>query len=637
MTEWLYIAKEMMSDPFEPEPPQQADNRLLGISELEHLLRTGLFQRMPFNLAVIDRDFHVLVANGNFEDYFGNWRGRHCYEVYKNSAHPCEHCMARATFEDGRVRVSDEIGVDRHGRACHYVVHLAPLQNESGRIDYLIEMTTDLTETRSWQREYDLLFERVPCAAFVIDRSFRVIRGNDKFCQTFGEPQGRYCYEVCKRRKSPCKKCIATQTFEDGGEYSSSEVGVHQDGSPAYYVVNSSPLSRGREGVAHVIQMITDITPIHELERELRRTHDFYEALVRNSPSGIVAVDPEGNPEIFNPKARVLSGWSEEQLPTAAHLRRILPEEFYRPEVSREEAVAFPEISLSSGQGQQIPITLIAFDLKSEGRGLGRAAFIRDLREVKRLEQEKLDAERLAAVGQTVAGLAHTIKNLLMGLEGGMYMVDSGLSRSDAKRISAGWEMLQRNFGKTTALVKDFLAFAKGRVPELSPTDPKLLARDIVNLYVDAARLQGVELSLEVGPEVGLVPLDAQGMETCITNLLSNGIDAAAMRPEKGGKVVLRTRDEADDLIFEVVDNGGGMEWEVKGKVFTTFFTTKGGKGTGLGLLTTRKIVQEHGGRIDVESTPGVGSTFRIRLPRERLQSLAQVAPATPPTDRVLS
>jgi PAS domain S-box-containing protein len=629
----------MASKSFQPEVPNlQADMRLAGDAELERLLGSALFQQVPFNLAVIDRDFHVLAANNNFEEYFGNWRNHCCYEVHKRSAHPCAHCQAKATFEDGRVRVSDETGVDRHGRTCHYVVHLAPLRGASGRIDYLIEMTTDLTETRSWQREFDVLFERVPCAAFVIDREFRVVRGNEKFRQTFGEPQGKCCFEVCKRRKVACRKCIATQTFADGGEHTSHEVGTHRDGSPAYYVVNSSPLSRGQEGVVHVIQMITDITPIHELERELRRMHDFYEALVRNSPSGIVAVDSEGNPEIFNAAARTLLDWSAGQLPTAARLRQMLPEQFYGAEVSGQEALTIPEVSLQSAQRQPVPITLVAFDLKSGRRELGRAAFMRDLREYKRLEQDKLDAERLAAVGQTVAGLAHTIKNLLMGLEGGMYIMDSGLSRSDAKRITTGWQMLQRNFEKTTVLVKDFLAFAKGRIPELLPTDPNALARDIVNLYVDAAHLQGVELSLEASAELQPAPLDAQGIETCLTNLLSNGIDAAAMRLEKGGQVVLRTRDEGGDLIFEVTDNGGGMDWDVKGKVFTTFFTTKGGKGTGLGLLTTRKIVQEHGGRIDVESTPGVGSTFRIRLPRERLQTLAQAAPAaSAATDRVLS
>ena len=592
--------------------------------ELDRLLGCNLFQQMPFNVAVIDRDFQIRSANANFEEYFGNWRNRRCYEVYKRASRPCEHCQAKATFEDGRVRVSDEIGVDRHGRTCHYVVHLAPVHGPDGQVEYLIEMTTDLTETRSWQREYDLLFERVPCAAFVVGRDFRVIRANEKFRQMFGEAEGKECYQVCKRRQSPCRKCTAAMTFADGEEHTASEVGVHKDGSPAYYVATSSPLSR-EEGVLHVIEMITDVTEVYGLKRELKRTHDIYEALVRNSPAGIVAVDAAGEPLFVNPSARGLLGWTAGQLPTSTRLRQMLPPEFFGPELEQQDPLILPDVFLHSAQ-QAVPIHLTAFQLKSGHRQLGRAAFLRDLRQLKQLEQEKLDAERLAAVGQTVAGLAHTIKNLLMGLEGGMYMVDSGLSRGDANRITTGWQMLQRNFEKTTTLVKDFLAFAKGRVPELRPTDPNALARDIVNLYVDAARLQGVALSLEAGADVALAPLDPHGIETCLTNLLSNGIDAAALRPANDGWVVLRTREKDGELVFEVADNGGGMDWEVQAKVFTTFFTTKGGKGTGLGLLTTRKIVAEHGGRIEVETSPGAGSTFRIRLPRARLEAIAQQA-----------
>jgi histidine kinase len=590
---------------------------------LSDLLARGMFQYVPFNVAVIDREFHVVAANENFEEYFGDWHGRKCFEVYKGSAQRCERCQAEATFEDGRVRVSDETGVDRHGRSCHYVVHLAPLTDSAGRVKYVIEMTTDLTETRRWQREYDLFFERVPCYVSIIDRNFRVIRANEKFRETFGDAQGRFCYEACKRRKTPCSNCPAELTFKDGTEHVSNQTGVHQDGSPAHYVVTTSPLSRGRGGIAHVIEMATDITQVRHLEGALKEAHDFYKSLIHNSATGILAVDPRGGAKILNPAARSLLAWKAKQLPAGNRLRQMLPEEFFLPAADTPWSMNFPELSLNTAEGEDVPVRFNAVELQSLGKVLGRAAFMQDLREIKQLEQEKLEAERLAAVGQTVAGLAHTIKNLLMGLEGGMYMVDTGLRRGDAGRIAEGWDVLQRNFQKTTTLVKDFLSFAKGRLPELRPTDPNNLASGVVDLYREAARQQGVELVLEADPELREALLDPDGMETCLTNLISNGIDAAVMRDEPGGKVILRTREEDGELIFEVVDNGCGMDWEVKQKVFTTFFTTKGGKGTGLGLLTTRKIVQEHGGRIEVESVNGQGATFSIRLPRKRLEALA--------------
>ncbi len=595
-------------------------------NELDSLLARGLFDLVPFDIAVIDRDFQVVAANSSFESYFGPWRGRRCYEAYKNAAQRCAHCQAQATFEDGRVRVSDETGIDRLGRTCHYVAHLAPLKDDEGRVRYVIEMTTDLTETKRWQREYDLLFERVPCYVLVIDRNFRVIRANEKFRATFGDTEDKHCYQVCKRRNAPCSSCPAMLTFQDGAEHVSSQVGVHQDGSPAHYVVTTSPLSRGESGVAHVIEMAVDVTQVRLLEEELKRARDFYESLVRNSATGILAVDNADNVRIMNPATHALLGWSANRPPSPARLRNMLPPEFFAGDAGNGWALDLPEVMLRAAGGEEIPARFSAVRLKSRQKTLGRAAFMQDLREFKQLEHDKLEAERLGAVGQTVAGLAHTIENLLMGLEGGMYMVDSGLRRGDANRITNGWQILQRNFEKTTTLVKDFLSFAKGRLPELRPSDPNAIARGIVDLYRVTAGRQGVELLLEAGANVREAPLDTSGIEACLTNLVSNGIDAAMLREQSGGRVIVRTREEGGDLVLEVADNGCGMDQEVKAKVFTTFFTTKGGRGAGLGLLTTRKIVQEHGGRMEMDSVPDQGSVFRIRLPRTRLESLAAAA-----------
>ncbi|MBS1261388.1 MAG: Signal transduction histidine-protein kinase AtoS [Calditrichaeota bacterium] len=471
---------------------------------LDELLQRELFERLPFSLTVIDPELNVVRANSHFEAYFGDWRGRKCYQVYRDRRDVCSACPALLTFRDGHARVADETGRERDGRISHYVTHLAPLADRAGNVRYVVQMTRDVTETSRFQREHDILFDRVPCYITVINRNFRIIRTNEKFRDTFGRGRGGFCYQYYKRRAEPCERCPAALTFADGAEHVAEMVGVTTGGDEAWYVVTTAPLSRGRRGVEHVIEIAADVT------------------------------------------------------------------------------------------------------------------------DVKKLENEKLEAERLAAVGQTVAGLAHTIKNLLMGLEGGMYMVDTGLKRDDRGRISRGWDVLQRNFDKTTMLVREFLSFAKGRVPELTPVDPARVLRDIHDFYADTAREQGVELTVDADPGIEPLPLDPDGIEACLTNLLSNGIDAALLRERGGGKVVMRAREQDGEVSFEVEDNGVGIAPEIKHKIFTTFFTTKGGGGTGLGLLTTRKIVQEHGGEIEMESTPGEGSTFRITLYRSRLNKLAR-------------
>ena len=592
-------------------------------AEVLDLLGPQLFEAVPLNVSVIDREFRIVAANQNFRNFFGEWVGKHCYEVCRGEAQKCANCHAPATFEDGVVRSSNESGIDRNGRRCLFVVRQAPLRDSDGNIKYVVEMTTDLTESLRKQREYDLFFERAPCFASIIDRNYRVVRANEKFREAFGE-RGTYCYQLYKHQNSPCAHCPAALTFRDSQEHVSEQTGVRRDGSPAHYIVTSSPLLRDGS-LTHIIETATDITEVRKLQAKLKEAHHYFESLIRNTTTAVVAVDCEDRVKIMNPAAMGLLEWHGRQLPSGKALKGMLPGAFYGP---FQGVVDLAESEVRTAEGVAVPVRLTAITLEWRGKCLGRAAFLQDLREIKQLELEKLEAERLGAVGQTVAGLAHTIKNLLMGLEGGLYMVDTGLRRADAERIATGWGVLQRNFEKTTTLVKDFLSFAKGRLPEMQLTDPQSLTRDIVELYRTAARRQGVELAVENGPLTGLAPLDPVGLETCLTNLVSNGIDAATMREAPGGRVVLRARDEGGDLVFEVADNGCGMDWEVKEKVFTTFFTTKGGKGTGLGLLTTRKIVQEHGGRIEVQSTPEEGSLFRIRLPRKRLEALAAAGQA---------
>ncbi len=470
---------------------------------LKELLFDQFFQQLPFNVAIIDRDYNIVQANNSFREYFGEWEGKKCYAVYKKQDHPCSRCQSLQIFEDGKTRVIDSVVVDKNGQWSHHVVQSAPLMlSDKGHVDYIIEISSIVTDTAQWQQEFNILFDRVPCYVTVINEDFRIVRANEAFRESFGDVLGKYCYEVYKRRKSKCPRCPAAKTFKDGKMHHSEHTGIGKAGQNIEYAVTTSPLDRGRDKVAHVIEISNDVTRL------------------------------------------------------------------------------------------------------------------------KKLEKEVLDAERLAAVGQTVAGLAHSIKNILMGLEGGKYMIGLGLKKDDRSLIDRGSEMLDRNFDKTTTLVKDFLSFSKGRLPKLRMVNPNDLVMEIVDLYKDIAAKSGIELKADLKPNMARAPLDPDAIHTCLTNLVSNAIDACLMGEQKGSEVVIATRDEKGILTIQVTDNGTGMDYEIKKKIFTTFFTTKGGEGTGLGLLTTRKLVQEHGGKIIVESKKGEGSRFIMEFPRKRLGML---------------
>lgn len=483
----------------------------------------------------------------------------------------------------------------------------------------------DPATKKNWQDRYNLLFDSVPCDIAVIDQDYRITRVNEKFHRSFGEAVGKPCYGAFKGFDAPCPDCPAKETFSDGKVHVSRHVGRLEDGTPTHYIMTTAPLAVDSDGIRRVIEIATDISAVVALEGELRQTYDLYESLLNNQASAVLVMNEQEQTSFINRAAREILEWHESGPPSKENLLAMLPARFFEGEPAHNDPIdVWQETAVRTAGKKEVPVLFRTVELTSGGTKLGRAAFFRDLRPMKKLEKEKLDAERLAAVGQTVAGLAHTIKNLLMGLEGGMYLMDTGMKKGDVDRISEGWEVLQINFEKTTTLVKDFLSFAKGRLPDLQIVDPNAVVKNICDLYRETASRQGVRLVLELTENIEPAWLDVKGIEASLTNMLSNGIDAVILRGSVDGQVVLRTRNEGDDLILEVEDNGCGMDWDVKQKIFTTFFTTKGGEGTGLGLLTTRKIIQEHFGKIEVETKEGIGTTFRARLPRSRLKELAK-------------
>ncbi|PKN08367.1 MAG: hybrid sensor histidine kinase/response regulator [Deltaproteobacteria bacterium HGW-Deltaproteobacteria-8] len=239
---------------------------------------------------------------------------------------------------------------------------------------------------------------------------------------------------------------------------------------------------------------------------------------------------------------------------------------------------------------------------------------------VEQKTRELLAAERLAAVGQTVAGLSHAIKNLASGLEGSIFLLGKGLELDRRTYLEQGWEMLKANVEKIKNLSLEMLRFAKPEDLKPAPCDPALPAREVTELLQLKAKAAGVELSLAAPENMAPVVLDAEVLHRCLMNLVGNALDAcqaAGFGPETpGGRARLTVEPQPGGGVrYSVSDNGCGLTEEAKSRLFTAFFSTKGEGGSGLGLMTTKKIVEAHGGSIAVASANGTGTTFSIVIP----------------------
>ena len=239
-----------------------------------------------------------------------------------------------------------------------------------------------------------------------------------------------------------------------------------------------------------------------------------------------------------------------------------------------------------------------------------------------RYHQAMLQAERLAAIGQAIAALSHHIKNILQGLKSGSEILKMGLTDKDEALLQKGWTIFEKNQAKIYDLVMDMLSYSKEREPAIENTDLNRIVQDVLELLQGRITDMGVKLETRLAENLPAVPVDPEGLHRALLNIASNALDAVEDRsaPQLGVATVLEGDGQWVRII--VIDNGVGIPTSKLADIFKPFVSSKGAKGTGLGLAVSRKILREHGGDILVQSQPGKGTKFILRLPLKSPLSL---------------
>ncbi len=218
-----------------------------------------------------------------------------------------------------------------------------------------------------------------------------------------------------------------------------------------------------------------------------------------------------------------------------------------------------------------------------------------------------------AEIAQLAGGLAHEIKNPLstMSLNLDLLVEDfRGAETPRDRRVFQKLERVRRETDRLNDIVEDFLRFAKVQDLRLEPTDLNAVVDDLRDFCEPQAVGQGVVIRTQYDPDLPPVPMDVDLFKQALWNLIRNAQHAM---PD-GGELMLQTRRDGDSAVLDLTDTGVGMTDEVASRIFDTFYSTRPG-GSGLGLPTTRKIVEAHGGTIGLQSEPGLGTRFIVRLP----------------------
>lgn len=224
--------------------------------------------------------------------------------------------------------------------------------------------------------------------------------------------------------------------------------------------------------------------------------------------------------------------------------------------------------------------------------------------------------DRLASLGLRVSTISHAVKGLLTNLDGGMYLLETGLKKDDRKKTDEGLEIVKFTTHRIRRMVLDILYFAKERPLQIENTDARRLADDLAATF--KAKLHGKNIVFEyhTAPEAIPVDMDVSVVRSALLNMLDNAIDACTEDASgKEKKITFGVQHKREYVIFDIIDTGIGMDKETIDNLFDLFFSSKGHRGTGIGLFVSHQIISQHNGTIHVSSKKGQGSHFRVVIP----------------------
>jgi two-component system NtrC family sensor kinase len=379
------------------------------------------------------------------------------------------------------------------------------------------------------------------------------------------------------------------------------------------------------DGLSEVMGIFDHMTSeLAETVSELMSTKEYLQAIVENSADLIITVGPTGLIQTFNPGAEKVLGYRAEEV-IGQRIEMIFAEPSDRAaaieQLENGDHVVNYMTSFVTKDGdlRNVMITLSRL-LANDGTPMGTLGISKDITEELRLQVQYMRTKRLAALGEALTGIQHSIKNMLNVMKGGSYMVKLGLAKDNRELLVEGWEMVREGIGDMTQMSMGMLDFARTRKLKLAPVDLGGLVRKIHSVSRAKFRDAGIGLVVDVDPELPTVMCDEEGIRSVVMDLTSNAMDACSWKEYPEGETPIVTMRVlpgalAGHIELQVSDNGEGMTEEVRKRVFTPFFSTKEKKGTGLGLAVVSRIVDSHEGDTFIDSEPGQGATFRVSLP----------------------
>lgn len=483
-------------------------------------------------------------------------------------------------------------------------------------------------EIDSLGRHSQLVFDSISDAVSIIDAStFKIVDANRAFLNQYhlqrNDVIGATCHLITHHQSTPCTPpldpCPLYETAKKGTSTTVEHVHLEWGGEKVYVEITAFPMFDDSGKVASVVHISRDITERKRAEEErkqliaeLETTQEELKQLFNEVPCYISIQDEESRLTKTNRKFQEDFG---EELGCYCYEKykhrttRCFPcpvQETFETGQSHSSEEIF-----TTQKGEQVHVLVRTAPIpNTKGQTRLVMEMSTDITEIRKLQ------DRLSSLGFMIGSMSHGVKGLLTGIDGGMYFLDTGFQKNDPTRIKNGIDQVKIMINRIRKTILDILYYSKERGMNYAPVDVVSFTNDLIRTVEPKIKDNGIELICQYDNDLGSFEIDAEALRISLINLLENAVEACLEDKSKSHHRISINLSRNKDLVtFLIEDNGIGMDAETKNKMFTLFFSSKGSKGTGLGLYISQEIIKQHGGTIAVETVPGQGSIFRVTLP----------------------
>ena len=448
----------------------------------------------------------------------------------------------------------------------------------------------------------------IPCLVSVHDLEGRIVAANQFFRERLGDRVGEpgwsiYANPETARDHGPVVETLHLKTYRRSIEQ------IRINGEDVTVVVHTIPI-RNRDGEMELVLSISsDIAEVHSLAEDLEALRQRYHRLFDAVPCYITVQDRGLRLTETNRAFQEDFGGQLGQHCFQIYKQRDTPCTDCPVMLSFADGASHQaETVVTTRDGEEIHVLTNTAPIRNaEGEITHVMEMGMDITAIHRLQSH------LSNLGLMISSVSHGIKGMLTGLDGGLYILDAGIRKNHEADVKEGRQIIGQMAKRIRTMVLDILYYAKERQLDREQLNLRDFCDDVVRTMEAPMREHGITFEVDLTEARGQFEADAAALASALVNILTNAVDACKDAP--ACRVSFKVCADKRIVTFDIEDNGIGMDSDTRERLFTLFFSTKGKSGTGLGLFISRKIVSQHGGRIQVDSTTGQGSRFTVSVP----------------------